>query len=333
MQKIALPALFVGLALAVAVVAWQGVGDVGAALAHAGIHLLWLPPWFLISMLLAGVAWATIFPPGTRPVTRRILAATWIGMSINWLLPVAQIGGEIAKGAWLARRAEPAAMMVATALSDKILQAVTQALVAVVGMALLLAVSTDTRLAPFALGFAAAIIGLVATVLVLQRRDLLTRMTSVAERLYFRAVARRRVTRAGDPSPLVVGAASVDAGIREIFRSPRRAGVYCAIRLVSRLVIAGEVWLVLYVAGHPIGVLEALMIECLTQTVRSAAFAVPGAYGVQEGAFVLIGPLVGVPPEMALSVSLAKRMREVVIGVPGLVYLQLSEGLSSLRLA
>ena len=333
MQKFALPAFLVGLALAVVVVVWQGAGAVAAALGHAGLGLLWLPPWFLVSIVLAGVAWAVIFPPGTRPQLRQIVLATWVGMSINWLLPVAQVGGDIAKGVWLARRAEPRPMMVATALSDKILQTATQAMVAVVGVALLLVESTDTTLVPLALGFAVILFTLVAAFLRLQKHGLLTRLASFAERLYLRVAAGRGDSHRGDLARLVGGAASVDAGIRESFASVQRVAVYCIVRLASRLVIAGEVWLVLYLAGHPIGIPEAIMIECLTQTVRSAAFALPGAYGVQEGAFVLIGPLVGVPPEVALSVSLAKRMREIVIGVPGLVYLQLSEGLSVLRWA
>lgn len=333
MQKFALPALLSGLALAVAVVVWQGAGSVAAALGHAGLGLMWLPAWFLVSLALAGVAWAVIFPPGTRPRIRLIMLSTWIGMSINWLLPVAQLGGEIAKGAWLARRAEPRAMMVATALSDKVLQTATQALVAVVGVALLLVTSADTSLVPLALGFAIVLFTFVAAFLHLQKHAPLTRLASLAESLYLRVAARRGDSRTGDLGRFVGGAASVDASVRESFGSRQRVAVYCIVRLASRVMIAGEVWLVLYLVGHPIGIPEAIMIECLTQTVRSAAFALPGAYGVQEGAFVLIGPLVGVPPELALSVSLAKRMREIVIGVPGLVYLQLSEGLSALRSA
>jgi hypothetical protein len=53
--------------------------------------------------------------------------------------------------------------------------------------------------------------------------------------------------------------------------------------------------------------------------VRSGAFAVPGALGVQEGGFVLLGPLVGVSPETALALALVKRVRELAIGGGGLL--------------
>lgn len=35
--------------------------------------------------------------------------------------------------------------------------------------------------------------------------------------------------------------------------------------------------------------------------VRSAGFAVPGALGVQEGGFILVGGLFGVGPDLALA--------------------------------
>ena len=61
------------------------------------------------------------------------------------------------------------------------------------------------------------------------------------------------------------------------------------------------------------------------QAIRAAGFAIPGSLGVQEGGFLLLAPLAGLRPETALALSLAKRAREVLLGVPGLWYLHLSE--------
>ncbi|MBT6828731.1 MAG: hypothetical protein HOA58_04345, partial [Rhodospirillaceae bacterium] len=52
----------------------------------------------------------------------------------------------------------------------------------------------------------------------------------------------------------------------------------------------------------------------------------PGAVGVQEGAFVLLGAVIGIGPEVALALSLIKRVRELVIGVPALIAWQVAEG-------
>jgi hypothetical protein len=51
---------------------------------------------------------------------------------------------------------------------------------------------------------------------------------------------------------------------------------------------------------------------------------VPGALGVQETGYVLLAPLAGLPTEVGLALSLAKRVRELLLGLPGLLYLHLS---------
>ena len=64
----------------------------------------------------------------------------------------------------------------------------------------------------------------------------------------------------------------------------------------------------------------------LGQAVRSAAFIVPGGYGVQEGGYMLIGAFYGLPAETGLALSLIKRVREIILGIPGLLDWQIFEG-------
>jgi len=46
--------------------------------------------------------------------------------------------------------------------------------------------------------------------------------------------------------------------------------------------------------------------------------SLPGALGVLEGGMVLFGAVLGLPAEIALAISLTKRVRELVLGLPGL---------------
>lgn len=85
-------------------------------------------------------------------------------------------------------------------------------------------------------------------------------------------------------------------------------------------------WLALYFMGAEIGVAESLVIESLAQAVRSAGFAIPTSLGVQEGGYLAFGMLVGLGPETALGLSLVRRVRQVVVGVPGLLLWQFCEG-------
>src|SRR5262249_4610212 len=57
----------------------------------------------------------------------------------------------------------------------------------------------------------------------------------------------------------------------------------------------------------------------LADVVRTAAFFVPGALGVQEASYLVLGRLLGVPPDAALALSLIGRARELIFGVPGLL--------------
>jgi hypothetical protein len=66
---------------------------------------------------------------------------------------------------------------------------------------------------------------------------------------------------------------------------------------------------------------DALLLESLGQAIRGAAFAIPGALGVQEGGYLLLAPFAGLTPDAALALSFAKRAREILLGVPGLLYL------------
>jgi uncharacterized membrane protein YbhN (UPF0104 family) len=95
--------------------------------------------------------------------------------------------------------------------------------------------------------------------------------------------------------------------------------------LIGWLVGTGEVFLILELLNKPVSWLNALLLESLGQAIRGAAFAVPGALGVQEGGYLLLAPLAGLPPDTALALSLAKRAREIILGLPGLLYLRLSK--------
>ena len=72
--------------------------------------------------------------------------------------------------------------------------------------------------------------------------------------------------------------------------------------------------------------MNAIALEALLCTLRSIAAPVPAAIGVQEWGYAMLAPLFGLPAEMGVAVSLLKRAREIVLGVPALLYWQGVEG-------
>ena len=62
-----------------------------------------------------------------------------------------------------------------------------------------------------------------------------------------------------------------------------------------------------------------------------AAFAVPGGLGVQEGGYVALCALFGIPAGAGIALSLLKRVADLVLGLPFLAAWQVLEGKRALR--
>ncbi len=54
--------------------------------------------------------------------------------------------------------------------------------------------------------------------------------------------------------------------------------------------------------------------------------SLPGALGIQVGGYLLLGAALGVAPEAALALSLAKRVREILLALPALLAWPVVEG-------
>jgi putative membrane protein len=92
-------------------------------------------------------------------------------------------------------------------------------------------------------------------------------------------------------------------------------------------------WYALHLMGTEASVWRAAALESAIFALRSAAFLVPAAIGVQEAGYALLAPLVGIDPAAALALSLVKRARDVVLGVPTLLAWQAGEITSGRRSA
>jgi putative membrane protein len=137
------------------------------------------------------------------------------------------------------------------------------------------------------------------------------------------------------PTDALMGLAGSATKVDEaVVATYRRGGVMLRanlIRLVGWAAGAGEIWLVLHFLGQPFSLTDAFVLESLSSGVRAAAFMVPGALGALEGGFVVFGALFGLPADVALAISLSKRVRELALGIPGLIAWQWIEGRRLIR--
>ncbi len=309
MKWITLVALAAGAVLFAFLLKHYGAGDVLAGAAAAGWGLLWVTLYRFVNLAAETQGWRVLFAAQERLPFFPLLRLRWIGEAVNSLLPVAQVGGEVVRAQLATRLGVRGAVSGAATLVDFTLGLVTQFLYTVMAVALLIqsrGFGEETQAWFGGLLVAAAAI---AAFWAAQHLQLFGRVAQLA----------RRVLRGGAWEALTGGAVALDAEVKALYARRRDVAAGGVWRMLSWLLHSGETWLALWFLDAPASLAAALILEALSTAVRSGAFAVPGALGVQEGGFVLLGPLVGVSPETALALSLVKRMRELVIGGSGLL--------------
>lgn len=280
-------------------------------LLDTGWGLIWISLFHALPLWLDTQAWLVLLPQNRQPKLRSLLLMRWYGESVNSLLPVAQVGGDLLRARLAALAGVPGPAAAASVLVDLTLSVLTLVLFIAAGLLLLTLDGDDSSYRDFAgAGLGLALLAILGFWFV-QRSAWLARAVQVVgsgrESGFWRSLS--------DQADAFAAALDALYGNRHAVRSSSvlQFAAWCA--------GAGEVWLALHFLGHPVNLIEALLIESLVQAIRNAAFAVPGALGLQDGGLMLIGPLAGVPPDVALALSLLKRGRELLLGIPGLLHL------------
>ena len=85
----------IGMALFTGLLIYEGAGTVAAVLYEAGFGLVWASLFHIVPMIVNAAAWRMLFVAGPMPTLLQMLHAVWIRESVNGLLPVARIGGEV----------------------------------------------------------------------------------------------------------------------------------------------------------------------------------------------------------------------------------------------
>jgi putative membrane protein len=306
----------IGLALIAGLVFHHRDAGLLEAVAVAGWWLPLLALTHLGSFCLDSLGWRAVVPAPRRVGLAALAISRWIGISVNSLLPVAQLGGEVVRARLLARQGLPGHVAAASVIVDITVGLLTLALYA--GCGALLAASllggTDNLVQ---VGLGIGLFGaLVCAFAALQTRGLFGPVAGALERLGQGAIWRR----------LTDNAAQLDRQVRSLYREWNRLLVCGCWRLLGWLWPCLELWLLLWLLGHPVSLAEAVVLEATGQALRSAGFAIPGGLGVQEGGVLLAASWLGVPTELALAAMLIRRARELAFGLAGLFVWSLLEG-------
>ena len=306
----------VGAALFIALLIRQGASQVGAAVAAAKWALAVIVVYHLIvTTWFDALAWWLLFPNQDRLPLRKMAWMRWIGESVSTLVPSAAIGGEIVRARLAALQGASLSLAAASVLIDLTLNLFCLAGYTLLGLALLVFATGQSHLiAPILIGTALAF-GIFAGFYFAQHAGIFGFLARIIARL----------ANAPEWKSLVQGGESLDRMVRTLYARRLAIGAALAAALVALIGGAGEIWIGLRILRLDATLVHALILQSLTLALRSAAFPVPAAIGVQEGGYVFVGSLLGIPGEAAFALSLFARVRELTIGVPGLFAWQLIE--------
>lgn len=301
-----------GLSFAAALVSHCGFSEV----AHALFAIRWtgfvtIVAYRLAEVALLGLGWYLLTPESAP-----IMAFVWGRLardSGSELLPLSQLGGFAIGARMLALLGVPGAVAIASTIVDVTLEVLGQLGYAALGLGILSAQKPNSHIiVGAAFGLVIAFLTIIAFILV--QRHGFGRLERIA-----RGIAHRWVKAIGLES------APIHDAIQEIYHRAVALRIAGFLHLVAWVASGVEAWIALRLMGIGLSIGSVIVIESLLYAIRSAAFAVPNALGVQEGAYIMLGALFGLSPEAALALSLLKRARDLVIGVPTLIAWEILE--------
>ena len=306
-----LPAL-AGLAALIALVFYFGGVETAKLLGDLGFGFFLVLLCHMLPLIADAQTWDTILGPAFKPKWHEVLILTWISQSINRFLPLANIGGEVVRVRLASVIGIPPEIAIASVVADVAIAAFTLILFALLGTSLSIIEPLSEQgsdLNDFSryilVGFISMIAYLVMVVFIFRGgflRRIGTLLRFYLSQRFFRKCSKWLFR--------------VDMSMYKLGNSRWRLLKATMWRFVSWVAGAVEIWVVLWLLGYNFGFESALIIESLSQVIRSAAFFIPMALGFQEAGILLACSVAGVEPTIAITVALIRRAREFTIGLP-----------------
>ncbi|MDE1900414.1 MAG: flippase-like domain-containing protein [Alphaproteobacteria bacterium] len=309
-----------GLFAATGVIVWSGWAQVALALAHVGWGILAIAALHAVPLVISSGGWRVLVAGKHSPSWGRFLYFMWLRAAVNNLMPVARIGGEIAVVRVMVAHGMRRNMAIALTVVELTLSVVATFAFVVLGIVLFALRVNDSNLVAQLFWGAALSLPAIAAMIAVQRVG------------FFRLLAKLFHLLFRDKwAPLAGDGAVLDHTVTALYRRHRRVVASVILLFLSWAFGSTEIAVALYLLGHPLPFIEAVMIEALILGAASAAFVVPGALGVQEAGFLIFGGMLGLPHDIAAALAVIRRCSDLICYVPGLIVWQMHEGRRLLR--
>ena len=316
--KVKLTAYFLGaagVACFIGLLVREGVADVFTMAAAAGWGILAVTAFHVVPLLLDAAGWRVLFPRGERPSLVNLFWMRWIGESANNLVPAAQVGGDVVRtrlaGIFTGTSMPAAAASVIVNITVNVFA---QIIFTLGGFVVLMSATGQMNLAKPAFAGAGLSIVAIGGFYAVQRLGGIHLIATIISR----AAGSEWQSLAQDAEALDREVKSVYSRSRDVMSS----GVWA---LISWVAGAGEIWIALYALGGNASFAQALAFESVSQGFRTAMFFIPGALGVQEGGYLFVAGLLGIPGQEAMALAMIRRVRELTVGIPAILVWQFLE--------
>lgn len=103
---------------------------------------------------------------------------------------------------------------------------------------------------------------------------------------------------------------------------PGRSSQILALEGAAHGLLALEIWVVLLAVRHAPSLVDCVIIEGGIKVVSAAFFFVPGQLGAAEGGYAVLASAIHLPAAFGLTLALVRRVRTLVVAVPGIFLLR-----------
>ena len=306
----------VGLTLFIILLVRHGVGDISSAFAKAGWGVLAVVAFHGVVLLCNGFAWHFLFPADKRLAFGKLLYFRWIAESVQNLFPATAVGGEVVRARLAASGEISGALSAATVITDITLGIFAQIAFTISGVYLLAQYAGKANITMQATFSTVMAIAAVSGFVLVQRYGLFRVISGLVRKLSSNE-AWKTLSEHGE---------KLDEEVRQTYTRRRGAWASFFWSIMNWVTGVGETWIALTALGVHASFGKAWMVESVQQAVSAAAFLVPARVGVQEGIYVMLGNVLGLPAETSLAMALIRRVRELAFGIPGLIAWQFAEG-------
>ena len=314
MKRVSYVLALLGLLISLLLVSYYGFGNIVAAVGRIGwgafaVIVGWQNGVFVI----LGLAWDVITPSRTRRPRWVMIWGRMIRDSAANCLPFSQIGGFVFGARAVTLHGVEWHTATASTVVDVTAEFLAQIAFTCIGLGILLARAPASGLAlPVEVGLAVAVLACVG--FMWAQKGAAPVFARISRR-----IAGRWFADAGDRLEVL------QAELGLIHGHAGKLVLGFLAHLIGWIGTGAAGWIAYRAVGVPIAFEDAVAIEALLSAAAAVAFLVPVNAGVQEAGYVGLGAIFGVPPELSLAVSLLRRARDIVVGVPVLLIWQLVE--------